>query len=124
MVVIPGGKEILFMDQANDVINGTMVNGNPGIAAFCKEHGKVLHGGGIWRSHDVHPGSKDFLHLHIVKLNGCADQLTLVVLQTTLTLRFLHHGDELFLGNSLLLMGVEELDHQFLEQPEEQMQGG
>ena len=111
------------MDQADDVVDGCVVDRDAGVAALGEENRQLLHGDGVRGGDNVHPGGEDLLHLHVVKLNGSADQFALVVLQAALALRFLHHGDELFFGDALVLGGVEDLHRQLVEQAEEEVQG-
>ena len=59
-------------------------------------------------------GGEDLLHLHVAELNGGADQLALVLVQAALILGLVHHGDELLLGDALVLLLVEDEGEQLL----------
>ena len=90
------------MDHTNDIVNRTMIDRNPGISIFRKQDGKLLHGNGIRRRHNIHPRSEDIFHLHVVKLNGCPNQLTFMVLQPTFVFCLFHHGNQFLLCNAFL----------------------
>ncbi len=121
--MVPGGEEILLVNEPNDIVDRGVVDGDTGVTALGKEHRKLLHGDGIWGGNDIHPRGKDLLYLHVVKLNGGADQFTFMVFQPALALGLVHHGNELFLGDALLLLGVEELDHQLWKRPKNRCRG-
>ena len=91
-----------------------MVDGQPGVAVFREDGGDLVHGGGVFGGHDVHPGGEDLLHLQVVELDGGADELPLMLVQAALVLGLIHHGDELLLGDALLLRLAEDAAEELL----------
>ena len=64
-----------------------------GVAALSEHGGDLLHGGRVLHRHDVHSGRQDVPGLQVAELDGGADQLALVLVQTSLVLRLGYHGD-------------------------------
>ena len=120
--VVAGGVEVLFMDDAHDVVHVLVVHRQAGVAALREGGGDLLHGGGVLHRHDVHPGGEDVPGLQVAELDGGADQLALVLVQAALVLRLGHHGDQLLLGDAGVLGGAEDQVQQLLPLGEEEVQ--
>ena len=90
---VAGGVEVLLMDHAHDVIHVLVVHRQAGVAALSEHGGDLLHGGRVLHRHDVHSGRQDVPGLQVAELDGGADQLALVLVQTSLVLRLGYHGD-------------------------------
>ena len=91
------------MYHANDVINGVMVDGQAGIAGFRKGLGHLFQRDVVLHRDHIHAGGQDLFHLHVVKLDGAADQLAFPVGQLAVILGFAHHGHQLALGDGVFL---------------------
>ena len=77
--MVAGGIEVFFMDDAYDVVDAVVVDGEAGVAALHKERGRLLHGGGVRYSHQIHAGGEDLGHLQVVELDGVANQIALML---------------------------------------------
>ena len=116
--------EVLFMYHANDVINGVVVHRQAGVAGLGKglrhlfQRQIVLH-----RDH-IHTGSQDLLHLHVIKLDGAADQLAFPVGQLAVVLGLADHSHQLALGDGVLLGAVDKVPQKALPLAEQPCQRG
>ena len=108
----PGQVEVLFMYHANDVVDGIMIDGQAGITGFRKGLGQLFQRDVVLHGHHVHAGGQDLFHLHVVELNGAADELALAVGQLAVIFGLAHHGHELTLGDGIFLTAVDELAQQ------------
>ena len=112
------------MYHTNDVINGVVVHRQTGVAGFRKglchlfQRHIVLH-----RDH-IHAGSQDLFHLHVIKLDGAADQLAFPVGQFAVILGFADHGHQLTLGDGVLLGAVDKVPQKALPLAEQPCQRG
>ena len=114
LAAIAGGIEVLLMDDADDVVNAVVINRQTGVAALHKQGGRLLHGCVVLHRYQVHPGSENLGHLQIVKLDGIADEIALVLVQTALVLRLVHHAHQFFFGNTVLSAVAEHQGQQAL----------
>ena len=116
--------EVLFMYHTNDVINGVVVHRQTGVAGLGKglrhlfQRQIVLH-----RDH-IHAGGQDLFHLHVIKLDGAADQLAFPVGQLAVILGFADHGHQLALGDGVLLGAVDKVSQKALPLAEQPRQRG
>ena len=97
------------MYHANDVVDGIMIDGQAGITGFRKGLGQLFQRDVVLHGHHVHAGGQDLFHLHVVELNGAADELALAVGQLAVIFGLAHHGHELTLGDGIFLTAVDEL---------------
>ena len=111
------------MDHAHDVVHRLLVDGQAGIAALGKEGGDLLLTAALLRCHQVHPGSENLPHLQVVELDGRPDQLALVLVQSSLVLRLVHHGHQLLFRDSVGLRAAEHPGQQLLPLAEQEVQG-
>lgn len=79
VVLLQGCKAVLFMYHTNDIVDRIVVDRQAGVAALGEALNDLVHRGIILDSHYIHAGGKHILRLHIVKLDGAADQLTFTV---------------------------------------------
>ena len=123
VAVVAGGVEVLLVDDAHDVVDVLMVDRQPGVAALGEGLGDLVHGIGVLHRHDVHPGGEDLIHLQVAELDGGADKLALILVQTALGLGLVHHGDELLLSDAAVAAAAEDQTEQTLPLSEEEVQG-
>ena len=112
------------MDNAHDVVDGLVVDRDAGEAALGKQGGQLLHGVVLFNGGQVHPGGEDLGHLHVVELDGVADEVTLVAVQSALGLRLVHHAHQLLLGDALVVLFAEQAAQQKLPLAEEKVGRG
>ena len=74
-----GDVEILLVDDADDVVHGVVIDGQAGIAGFCEGLRKLFQRNIVLHGHHVYAGRQDLLHLHVVELDGAADELAFPV---------------------------------------------
>ena len=99
---VAGGVEVLLVDDAHDVVDGLVVDGDAGVAALHKQGGHLLHGAVLLGGHQVHPGGKNLGDLQVVELDGVADEVALVLIQAALGLGLVHHAHQLLLGDAVV----------------------
>ena len=124
LTTIAGGVEVLLMDHADDVVDVLMVHRQPGVTALGEGLSDVVHGVGVLHRHDVHAGGEDLIHLHIIELDGGADELALVLVQPALDLGLVHHGHQLFLGDAAVPLLVKYHGQQLFQQAEQEVHRG
>ncbi len=110
----PGDVEILLMHDADDVVNGVVIDGQAGIAGFCECLRKLFQRNIVLHGHHVYAGRQDLFHLHVIELDGAADELAFPVGKLTVALGLAHHGDQLTLGDGVALAAVDEAAQQLL----------
>ena len=119
-----GDVEILLMDDADDVVNGVVIDGQAGIAGFCERLRKLFQRNIVLHGHHVYARRQDLLHLHVIELDGAADELAFPVGELTVVLSLTHHGDELTFGDGVALAAVDEASQQLLPLAEQPGQRG
>ena len=112
------------MYHTDDVIDGAMVDGQAGIAGFCKGAGQFFQRDIVFHRDHIHAWGKDLFHLHIVKLDGAADELALPVGQFAVAFGLADHGHQLTLGDGVFLAAVDEVVQQLLPLAEQPCQRG
>ena len=118
---VAGGVEVLFVDDPHDVVHRLVVDGDAGVARLGKEGGNLLHGALLGGGGQVHPGGEDLRDLQVVELDGVADQVALVLVQTALGLGLVHHAHQLLLGDAVVPLGPEDLAHQLFPLAEQEV---
>ena len=116
--------KVLFMYHTDDVVNGAMVNGQTGISRFRKGVGHLIQREVVLHRDHIHAGREDLLHLHIVELNGAADELAFPVGQLAVVLGLADHGHQLTLSDGVLLGAADEMPQQALPLAEQPGQRG
>ena len=119
-----GDVEIFLVDDADDVVHGVVIDGQAGIAGFCEGLRKLFQRNIVLHGHHVYAGRQDLLHLHVVELDGAADELAFPVGKLTVVLSLAHHGDELTFGDGVALAAVDEVSQQLLPLAEQPGQRG
>ena len=119
---VAGGVEVLFVDHAHNVIQAVLIHRQAGVAALGEHGAHLVHGGVPGHGGDLHAGGKDIAHLQVAELDGRADQLALVLVQTALVLRLRHHGDELLFGDARVVGGADDTAEQALPLGEQEVQ--
>ena len=104
---VTGRVKVLLMNEANDIIDVVVIDGQTGISAFHKQPCHLFHGGGVLGCHQVHTGRQDFRHLQITELDGVADQIALVLVETALILRLIDHAHQFLFGNAVIAVVAE-----------------
>ena len=98
--------KVLFMYHTDDVVNGAVVDGQTGISRFRKGIGHLIQ--------------REIVLLHVIELDGAADELAFPVGQLAVVLGLADHGHQLTLSDGVLLGAVDEMPQQALplgEQP-------
>ena len=112
--------EVLFMDDTDDVVDGAMIDRQAGVTRLRKGLRQFFQRDIIRHRHHIHTGGQDLFHLHVIELDGAADQLTLAVGQLTVVLSLADHGHQLALGDGVALAAVNKMVQQpfpLAEQP-------
>ena len=122
--MVAGGEQVLLVDDAHHVVDALVVHRQAGVALGGEHRRHVGQGGRILHGDHVHPGGEDIPRLQVVKADGGADELALLPVQAALVLGLLHHGDQLLVGDALVLRLVEQLAQQLFPQPEQEVQRG
>ena len=115
-----GNVKVLFMDHADDIVDGAMVDRQTGVARLREGLGQLLKGDVVLHGHHIHTGGQDLLHLHVIELDGGADQLALPVGQLAVIFGLADHGHQLTLGDGVALAAVNKMVQQpfpLAEQP-------
>ena len=115
-----GDVEILFMYHTNDVINGAVVDRQTGVTGLRKGLGQLLQRDIILHSHHIHTGGQDLLHLHVIELDGAADERAFPVGQFAVVFSLADHGHQLTLCDGIGLAAVDKVAQQLFplgEQP-------
>ena len=102
------------MYHTDDVVNGAVVDGQTGISRFRKGIGHLIQREIVLHRDHIHAGREDLLHLHIVELNGAADELAFPVGQLAVVLGLADHGHQLTLSDGVLLGAADEMPQQAL----------
>ncbi len=116
--------EVLFMYHTNDVINGAVVHWQTGVAGFRKGLGHLIQREIVLHRDHIHAGGQDLFHLHVIKFDGAADQLTFPVGQFAVILGFADHGHQLALSDGVLLGAVDKVPQKALPLAEQPCQRG
>ena len=120
----PGQIEVLLVHDADDVVDGVMVDRQAGVAGLREGLGELLQRNIVLHGHHVHTGGQDLFHLHVIELDGAADELAFAVGQFAVALGLAHHGDQLTLGDGVALAAVDKVAQQFFPLAEQPCQGG
>ena len=112
------------MYHTDDVVNGAVVDGQTGISRFRKGIGHLIQREIVLHRDHIHAGREDLLHLHIVELNGAADELAFPVGQLAVVLGLADHGHQLTLSDGVLLGAADEMPQQALPLAEQPGQRG
>ena len=128
VVFVPDLAHKLFQNvlEGDDAlgVNGVVIDGQAGIAGFCECLRKLFQRNIVLHGHHVYAGRQDLFHLHVIELDGAADELAFPVGELTVVLSLAHHGDELTFGDGVALAAVDEASQQLLplaEQPGEKL---
>ena len=70
------------MDDADDVVHGVVIDGQTGIAGFCERLRKLFQRNIVLHGHHVYTGRQDLFHLHVIELDGAADELAFPVVSS------------------------------------------
>ena len=124
LAAIAGGVEVLFVDDADDIVNAVVINRQTGVAALYKQGGRLLHGEVVLHRNQVHTGGEDLGDLQVVELDGVADEIALVLVQTALVLGLVHHAHQLFFGDAVLTAVTEHQGQQALPLGEQEVGRG
>ena len=99
------------VDIAQNVIHVLVADQKPGEIAGQEGVDHLFHAGSVVHRNHVHTGDQDLLCDAVAELNGRADQLALVLVQTALLLCLCHHGNQLVPGDAgVLLVLAQTLD--------------
>ena len=70
------------MDDTDDVVDGAMIDRQAGVTGLRKGLRQFFQRDIIRHRHHIHTGGQDLFHLHVIELDGAADQLTLAVVSS------------------------------------------
>ena len=121
---VTGRIKILLMNQADDIIDIVVIDGQTGISAFHKQPCHLFHRGGVLGCHQVHAGCQDFRHLQIAELDGIADQIALVLVKTALILRLIDHAHQLLFGDAVVAVVAEHQRQELFPHGEQEVGRG
>ena len=114
--------EILFVQDADNMVQVLMEHGNPGVEGLPEQLRGFLHRRGILNRRHVHAGRHDIGSVLVVELDGRADQLALILLDIALCLGFIDDGNQFFLNLALFLIRLDQLREQLPPQGKQQVQ--
>ena len=119
-----GGVQVFLMHHADDVVDGLVIHRQAGVAALGKGVGQFVQRNIVGHRHHVHTGGQHFLHFHIIKFDGGADQLAFPVGEFPVIFRLTHHGEQLGIGDHIVLAAVEKAVQQLFPAAEQKIQRG
>ena len=109
------------MEHTDDVVNTVVVNGQPGEPAACVHSRRLLHGGSVRQGLQVHPGGENLGYLHVVELDGVADEIALVLVQASLGFGLVHHPHQLLLRDAVVVLVPQQHPQQLFPLGEQEV---
>ena len=106
--------KVLLMDDAHDVVQRVLVDGQARIAGGLETVRRFL--GGALQRHAVHPhaGGEDVAHVQVVELDGAFEQLAFIGIHAAFLLGLLHEGEQLILGDGMVVIHVQHAAEELL----------
>ena len=115
--------EVLLVDGAQNMVDGAVVDQQPGVLGLGEQRGYLLLAGGDGQRRQIHPVDQDVLGLLLGKADGVFQQLALVPVDAALLLHLVHQHQQLLLGHLAFAAEAENLVQQLFPQGEQQIQG-
>ena len=106
--------KILLVNDAHDVVQRILVDGKARIAGGFKTVRRFLRG--ALQRHAVHPHARgeDVADVQVVKLDGAFEQLALVGVHAALLLGFFYQGEQLVLGDGMVVVHAQQAAEELL----------
>ena len=118
-----GGKHVLGMENAHDLVDALLVNQQTGEAGLLEDLTDLLHGSLDVKALQIHAVGQDILGLLLGEVDGVTEQVALLVVDGALLLNLLHQHEQLFLGHFVVSLDTEDLGYQLCPQRENEADG-
>ena len=106
--------KIFLVDDAHDVIQRLLVDGQARIARRFELVGRLLLGAPQRDAVHPHARGEDVADVQVVKLDGAFEQFALVGVHAALLLGFLHQGEQLVLGDGVVVVHAQQTAQKLL----------
>ena len=112
------------MDSAKDIVNRALIDQQTRVFCLCKQGSDLLFGGCDRERRQVRPMDQDVRRALLGEVDGVFQQLTLVFVNATVLLDFLHQHQQLLVGHFVFCAEMEYLGQQLFPEGKEGVQRG